>query len=150
MINKSREEIAWIAGLLEGEGSFYLNHGNGHAVIIAVCMTDLDVIENAANILGGTGNIYAQEKGKFKTTYTFRVYGSDLSVEWMNILYPLMGIRRQQRIREILEFWNNREDKSHRMHRVNIENNVIKGFAKIKKISIEEAKKFAQEKKIIS
>ena len=147
MITKSREEIAYIAGLLEGEGSFYVTkpHLSQHssAVLISIIMTDLDVIEKAALILGGGSKInkYESKKGN-KTAYKFVVTGSNLAIEWMNLIYPLMGNRRQQKIREIIDYWNNRLDKSERMRQFNAENHAIRIVAKSKGISIEEAKVF--------
>ena len=52
-------EIAWLAGLLEGEGSFGLT---GYAAkkskvfpTISLAMTDLDIIERAGALIGGQG-----------------------------------------------------------------------------------------------
>lgn len=46
----SISEIAWAAGLLEGEGSFIMSD---RAITIAVNMVDRDVIERIASLLGG-------------------------------------------------------------------------------------------------
>lgn len=47
-------EIAWVAGIIEGEGSFCYKNG----VAIQVTMTDQDVIERLQRITG-LGRIYA-------------------------------------------------------------------------------------------
>lgn len=145
MKNITTEELYWIAGLLEGEGSFYVAKPNltqhCSAALISIVMTDLDIIERAASILGGGSKIYVyNSKKRNKTSYKFAVTGSDLAIEWMNALYPLMGNRRQQKIKEITDYWANRLDKSQRMQKYNAENYVIRILAKAKNITIEEAK----------
>jgi len=42
--------IAWTAGLLEGEGSFGMS---GRSIAIGINMTDRDVIDRIAGVLGG-------------------------------------------------------------------------------------------------
>lgn len=107
--------IHWLAGLLEGEGSFYLQthhrlsrklgYHPKHA-IIKVGMTDRDVVERAHNILGSTHKI---ESSKYTINSGKIMYVSKLSgnaaIQWMMTLYSLMGNRRKLKIEEILFYW---------------------------------------------
>ncbi len=43
-------DIAWLAGLVEGEGSF---HMSTRSIAIILTMTDRDVVERAATLLNG-------------------------------------------------------------------------------------------------
>ena len=47
------KEIAWLAGLLEGEGSFGAYVKGSQSPCIQFSMCDKDVLERAANMLGG-------------------------------------------------------------------------------------------------
>jgi hypothetical protein len=112
-------EIAWLAGLLEGEGSFGLT---GYAAkkskvfpTISLAMTDLDIIERAGALIGGQGQArimarVGQRMGTGtvrKTTYRWRVSGNR-AIEVMRLILPYMGERRTARIREILGIWEAR------------------------------------------
>jgi hypothetical protein len=105
------KDICWLAGLLEGEGCFSLQQrtDGGHgpsSITIKVKMTDQDIIERAATLLGT--KVHEREtwdRGKqTKTTYT-TVLGGTWAASWMMTLYPLMGTRRREKIRECLVAW---------------------------------------------
>ena len=101
------KDIYWLAGLLEGEGFFLLSKSN--SPIVGLRMTDLDIVERAKSITKATNLTYVR-KGAFKThktLYEFRIFGNK-ALELMNILLPLMGERRQIKIKEILEVCKNR------------------------------------------
>ena len=51
-------DIAWLAGLLEGEGSFHntagrARRGSTNQIIVQMSMADQDVIQKAARLFGG-------------------------------------------------------------------------------------------------
>lgn len=98
------KSIAWVAGLLEGEGCFCLR-SHGHNPFIALSMCDLDIVIRVAKILGGHKVIKckADTRGG-KRLFRLNVYGRR-AVEWMMTMYPLMGERRQSKIRECLHDW---------------------------------------------
>ena len=95
-------ELAWLAGLLEGEGSFCETR-------IHVAMTDRDVIERAAEILGGQVKEKRQPPGRIegraiyvrKPLFYCIVYGKRAK-EAMVKLFSYMGKRRQAQIEEQL------------------------------------------------
>jgi hypothetical protein len=96
-------DICWLAGLLEGEGSFRI-HGNGEGTLeVCVGMTDRDVILRAAQILG-TSVDGPYFRPPHKPMYQARVYSSR-AASWMMTIYSLMGERRKEKIRTILKKW---------------------------------------------
>jgi len=102
-------EIVWLAGLLEGEGSFH--PANGNSINISLGMTDKDVIKKAAVLLGNA-KVYTREVKKgaklYKTCHQIHVAGN-YAAGWMMTLYPYMGTRRKERIREMLSLWKSRK-----------------------------------------
>lgn len=97
-------ELAWLAGLLEGEGSFLKpSPCEPTSVRIAVEMTDKDVIDKVSKLW----NIrYCQTRKRrqnlnHKPTYRIQIKGRR-AAELMVKLKPLMGERRQQQIQEAL------------------------------------------------
>jgi len=92
-------EIAWAAGLFEGEGSFY---GNGYRIRAALSMNDRAIVQRFA-LAVGCGVLYAG---------TVRVNGTthwkwEASTEWefrrvVDLLGPHLGERRMRRAAELL------------------------------------------------
>ena len=100
------KDIYWLAGLLEGEGCFAVNNSAYYCPQITLKMTDRDVVEKAHRLLRATSKVNEERRyaERNKPIYWFRVMGS-LAASWMMTLYPLMGERRQEKIREVLEVW---------------------------------------------
>jgi hypothetical protein len=99
----TRDEIIWLAGLLEGEGYFGLSVGRPR---IALNMIDQDVVERAHQILQANCRvaILAPRKSWHKRQFRTAVSGPQ-AIGWMMMLYPFLGERRQQRIRQALTEW---------------------------------------------
>lgn len=113
----SVKEIAWLAGLLEGEGCFSWSSkrvSGAGAPVIYLGMTDEDIVSRAAWLLrapsvrrqaarveadrpGFGGGI---RKAMFRTT----VSGSG-AAGWMMTLWPFLGTRRRAKITEVLAAW---------------------------------------------
>jgi len=100
-----RLDMAWLAGLLEGEGSFVLNRrSNGKCdVRIQIAMSDEDVISRVALLLT-KGKYRIWDRKGYKMQFLLRVTGTR-AAGWMMTLYGLMGLRRRERIRELLAYW---------------------------------------------
>jgi hypothetical protein len=103
-------ELHWLAGWLEGEGTFYFTKAKSSpTVVIQVFSIDFDIIEKAASLMGG--KIYSI-KPRARSQGGFRVHLESLpAVELMNELLPLMGVRRRAQIEIALEGWLNRPNK---------------------------------------
>ena len=97
-------DLYWLAGLLEGEGSFMFVNKQG-CLRISLGMTDRDVIERAAKITGSK-SIY-ESAGTNKPIFTIDISGKR-AAGWMMTMLPLMGIRRATKIVECLSEWKKR------------------------------------------
>jgi len=100
---RSTHDIAWLAGLLEGEGSFMHTNGTPN---IALQTTDHDVLLRAAILMGveEQASWRPGRKSHYKTVFACRAYGTR-AISWMMTLYQFFGGRRQEKIREILGRW---------------------------------------------
>lgn len=92
-------DLAWLAGLLEGEGCFLVRNGRG-GPLVQLNMVDGDIVARAAEIMGGRSRPWHAERWGVKKTQTawrVRIEGSK-ALGLMDELYPLLGIRRRARI----------------------------------------------------
>ncbi len=105
------EALAWLAGLLEGEGSFMITKchcKNGKTYRyprIGVTMTDRDVIARAA-LMFGTGVYDIKPSGPNSYLPQFRTgIGGQKAYEWMLKLYSFMGARRKSQMDKAINEW---------------------------------------------
>jgi len=85
--------LAWLAGILEGEGTFLRPLPSmPNCPIVACRMTDRDVVERVATEFGTA--VMAIDKGKYRTEFAATLKGR-CAVELMADIKPLMGERRQ-------------------------------------------------------
>lgn len=93
-------DTAWLAGLLEGEGTFTRCGTNLQVQII---MTDEDVLRRAMKI-AGCGNFYERgvRKEGYKPQFQWQVNPRDDVVALLKRVRPFMGERRGARIDELL------------------------------------------------
>jgi hypothetical protein len=99
-------DIHYIAGFLDGEATFVFSSGGSPR--IQVTSTDLDLIENCKAKMGLDNNLYMVTKyaENHKQAYGFSVNGRD-AIMWMMTLYPLLCIRRKEKIKDIIRQWKN-------------------------------------------
>jgi len=103
-------ELGWAAGILEGEGCFFVTtrktakYGPYVYARVMVCMTDRDIIERLQHVTGvGVLERVRQRKDpKHKPISQWIVCRNQEAIELMVAVYPHMGTRRQARIREVL------------------------------------------------
>ena len=88
-------DIAWLGGLLEGEGYFSLVQGKYPS--IGINMTAEDTIIKVADMW----NKRVYHRGNQWRTVIAGAY----AIQWMFMLYPFLGECRQKSIREIVKFW---------------------------------------------
>jgi hypothetical protein len=99
----SETTLYWLAGLLEGEGSFLAPAPSApNQPRISINMTDEDVIRRAADVFGiRVVHCRRSQNEKWKPSYLVQIRGRK-AVELMQMLRPLMGNRRQQQIDKAL------------------------------------------------
>jgi len=93
---ESREacDRAWLAGLLEGEGSFIGSRGfRSSYPVIKVEMCEQEIIERVAELLGTRVWVAAPGTEGWRPTYIAQLAGHR-AAGWMGELRPFMGIRR--------------------------------------------------------
>ena len=94
-------EIAWLAGLLEGEGYFGFQDNNP---CLSVQMVDEDTIRKIAGIFDANYQGYDRE-GVAQRIYNVSITGRK-AVEIMTLVLPYMSMRRTSRIQNIVESWS--------------------------------------------
>jgi len=109
-------DLYWLAGIIEGEGSFGAYKRGKWSVKfkLGIVSTDIDVIESVKRIIliedvtnSCMASILAVKDSSpisKKILYTYTIY-SDFAIHWMKLLLPLMHERRGQKIREIISIW---------------------------------------------
>ncbi len=91
-------DLAWLAGLLEGEGCFLRpspSKPNQPAVVLQ--MVDEDVVARAARLMGVGYHHFDPANPRHKRTYVARLKAGP-AVALMRSLRPLLGIRRRGQI----------------------------------------------------
>ena len=94
-------DAIWLSALLEGEGCFDLSKGRPR---VRVKMTDLDIIQRAATIMGAPTPIKDNSYLKFpghKPQFVATVHGPK-ALAVMYAIYHLMGQRRRAKIEDII------------------------------------------------
>lgn len=98
MIHGNRDDIIWLAGLLEGEGTFDAHRGKYPRVRLA--MTDRDVVGRAASLMD-TKIRLSLHKAPAQPTWHAEISGQR-AAEIMCEILPFMGTRRSGRIASVL------------------------------------------------
>jgi hypothetical protein len=94
----STEDLCWLAGLLEGEGSFVAGPPSApRSPAVQIWMTDRDVMDRVGALLGVAVMVVPSRRAGWRTAYSVRMRGSR-AVLWMHLLRPLMGERRRKQI----------------------------------------------------
>lgn len=110
--NMTDVEIAWLAGILEGEGCFDFmspNKDGKQYPRIRIEMKDEDIIERVHGLLkplGARGKI-RNRKGKLpqhSETYLFSCATKSVMAEILPLIHPFMGKRRREIIDEQMVF----------------------------------------------
>jgi hypothetical protein len=96
-------DLHWLAGLLEGEGSFFPGSPSiPHQPVLSVSTTDEDVMARVGALMGRKVFRCTPRQPQWSVTYVVRVRGRP-AVGWMRLLRPLMGERRQGQIDRALD-----------------------------------------------
>lgn len=94
----NRDDIVWLAGLLEGEGCFDLHKGVSPRVRLT--MTDRDVVGRAASLFGSTARLTLRA-APTRSTWHAEKQG-EAAAQIMAAVLPYMGARRSAKIAEVL------------------------------------------------
>lgn len=111
-------ELAWLAGWLEGEGTFYYHmpkSGDSPRIAIQAFSVDLEPIEKVANLMGA--RIYGIKPRPCRGTQWTSHGGLRVELQQepaaalMRELLPLMCSRRAKQITDALAAWETRANK---------------------------------------
>ena len=100
-MSKIRDDIIWLAGILEGEGCFRFN---GKSPLISINMTDKDIIERVCLLFKSKLRKNVPSNIGHKVVYSTEVYGAK-AIGIMLSIYSKMGKRRKQKIKEVIKLW---------------------------------------------
>jgi hypothetical protein len=110
-VNSTPQELAWAAGLFEGEGTFVVFKNGGPAAYrypqAKVSMTDEDVVRRFGDVLGfGTVNgpydSYGARGKRRKPIWTWHGNGLEKTQALVAAFWPWFGERRRGRAAEVL------------------------------------------------
>lgn len=109
MIGDAAEiEVAWLAGLLEGEGCFNLMRANSRSkrplIRVQVAMTDRDIVERVRALMDAPSVQEHKDRGQpdnWKRRYVTCASGRKAEAV-MRAVRPYMGERRGTKIDELL------------------------------------------------
>lgn len=108
----SREDIAWLAGYLEGEGSF-MYHAGRNVLEVKIASTDEDALIRAGTIMGkmptGPYGPYA-DKPHWKPQWNLTVTNATAYAVMMAV-FPFMMERRKTQIEQAVIGWLTRKRK---------------------------------------
>lgn len=107
-------EVAWLAGLIEGEGYIHVIKStvNGKSYYyprIHIRMTDKDVVERVAEMWGNSVQAIKPGPQSHLTSYGTQISGSR-AVEWMMVIRPYMGKRKKEQIASAIEAHEQKPD----------------------------------------
>lgn len=106
--NWNKENLMWLAGFLEGDGSFSI-HKRLRLMRISAVSVDLDVLEKVREIVG-YGNITFRGiiKSGWNPTWDWTLCKQDYAYALLIALYDFMSIRRKQQIKECMDLFKSK------------------------------------------
>lgn len=104
----NREDLAWAAGLFEGEGSFCVRQHNGRVLSVFTTIntyTDLPILKRFYEIVGlgkilGPYTRFNKEGKPLKTCWSWRAESFEHAQAVMVMLWPWLGERRKSKAKE--------------------------------------------------
>ncbi|HJZ48502.1 MAG TPA: hypothetical protein VKE41_15095 [Roseiflexaceae bacterium] len=98
VVDLTNNQLYWLAGLIEGEGSFVAGTpSHPRRAVVAITMTDYDIVKRVSDTLGVKINKVKPASDRHKQAYRVGLDGGR-AVCLMNLLYPYMGKRRRASI----------------------------------------------------
>lgn len=140
VMDLNRADIAWAAGLFEGEGCFYLARTQSYALRAALKMSDEDVVRRfhaivrVGNIFGPTQ--YGTEK---KPLWTWQAYKFEEVQAVIALFWHQLGQRRRDKAVEIIiENRKYRQGSTERLHLKLEKARAVKAQKRLGKIGVQE------------
>ncbi len=101
--------LAWLAGLFEGEGCVYMRTVHGkkmNRIVLQIAMTDEDVVRRA-HAIAGVGFVveHSRRTKTGKRVWNWRVTNAEHAAGLAMTLFTYLGERRRKRIEQLLEEW---------------------------------------------
>jgi hypothetical protein len=142
-MNLTDTQIAWFAGLFEGEGSLHIEK-NGNTKL-SLSSTDPDIIEKCKELFPKCQNVKPQQPKPVrdsynipKIKYTWRVSHPDEVRRIINLILPWLGQRRTAKALQLLahldarplEHYQRRKTHCPKGHEYSPENTIYKGERK--------------------
>lgn len=100
----SKAQIAWAAGLFEGEGTIVIQCSrHNHGIRMSLGMSDRDVVERFAEVVG-CGTIYEakQRDPRHKTMWRWQCGRAAQVIEIVDAMRPWLGQRRTTKADEVI------------------------------------------------
>ena len=95
----------WLAGLLEGEGTFMSGPPScPNSPVARICMTDRDIVARAGLLLDRAVTPVRARKPHYKPPFVTQIKGVE-AVALMRAMRPVLGPDRQKQIDQALEGW---------------------------------------------
>lgn len=95
--------LAWAAGLFEGEGSCHIGRTAHRQPCVSLGMTDQDVVARFVDIVGvGHVRSYPSRSENRKGVFRWSVQGADEVSAVLSAILPWLGVRRRARALEVL------------------------------------------------
>lgn len=119
MVNISQTDLAWLAGLLEGEGYFGIDNRSANRYetsttpakpFIKLAMTDQDIVEKVSTMIGKRYFIAGRPTAAGKTVYILHIGARETVKPILLGILPYMGQRRSERINQCLKLIEQWED----------------------------------------
>ncbi|MBN8637575.1 MAG: hypothetical protein J0M07_19790 [Anaerolineae bacterium] len=114
MVEPDFKSLDWLAGLLEGEGSFCPPAPTTpNTPYISLAMTDEDIVARACEFFAVKPK-FIERKNPAHKNYFLGVLRGERAVELMNTLKPKLGQRRQAQIERALQNYHLHDASNHR------------------------------------
>lgn len=97
--------LAWLAGLLEGEAYFGAARSSPGSPVIRLGMTDRDVVMKVGAAFKAKTYLVPRRARENRKDYHQVALCGRTAAGLMMTLYPFLGMRRRQRVRELLKAW---------------------------------------------
>ena len=109
MFNISLNDLYWVAGFLEGEGSF-MKCGVG-TIVVSATQVQREPLTRLHKFFGGNLNSFSRKDVKGNVYHRWQIYGPKAEII-MKMLFPILSPRRQNQITTTLTWYASRPGKN--------------------------------------